>query len=199
MTTLANTKIEKISKKHRDAFRKLRDGNKYRIHGDGLARFEDGEVITDQTWDYLNDRVTDLDSYEIPFAPEPKAERKQPTHFEMIKEALTAANGPTSLKAVREYIKEKYGLEKNHFAIMLTRACVNNPKRCKPNQTIKPRLSTDGHWKDFAFKAAHGMFELYDPAMHGVWKFDGYEQVERVEPPTADFSRDDWELPEEFK
>lgn len=84
--------------------------------------------------------------------------------------AVTQLGGIASRKQVEDWILARDpGYNTKNLADLYMMA-VNSPARTGYSQNEKPRRTDQGNHYDRLFKVGEGIFEIYDPAQHGIWE-----------------------------
>ncbi|WP_239077631.1 HNH endonuclease [Pseudomonas sp. 008] len=84
--------------------------------------------------------------------------------------AVTQLGGTASRKQVEDWILARDpGYNTKNLADLYMMA-VNSPARTGYSQNEKPRRTDQGNRYDRLFKVGKGIFEIYDPAQHGIWE-----------------------------
>jgi hypothetical protein len=120
-----------------------------------------------------------------------KSSRK--SNWELVVQSLEALGGARTAQELTEYFKCHFpetqpgneGRKPSNVRMELAMLSVNVPGRLHYNiSKPKFRRSDTGHPKDRIFFAGGGLYELYDPARHGIWEVfegeDGKPRVRRV-------------------
>lgn len=120
-----------------------------------------------------------------------KSERK--SNWEIVVQSLETLGGARTAQELTEYFKSHFpetqpgseGRNPSNVRLELAMLSVNFPGRLHYNiSQPKFRRSDSGHPKDRLYFAGGGVYELYDPAKHGIWEVfegeDGKPQVRRV-------------------
>lgn len=93
--------------------------------------------------------------------------------WEWALEAVTALGGSAGPQEVLAWILSKHPDYNPKNLVDLAMLAVNSPSRTSYTQNVKPRRTDQGSEYDSLFKVGDGrgvVFELYDPAQHGVWE-----------------------------
>lgn len=84
--------------------------------------------------------------------------------------AVTQLGGNASRKQVEDWIRSRDpGYNKKNLTDLYMMA-VNSPARTGYSQNRKPRRTDEGNRYDKLFKVGEGIFDIYDPAKHGIWE-----------------------------
>jgi len=84
--------------------------------------------------------------------------------------AVTQLGGIASRKQVEDWILARDpGYNTKNLADLYMMA-VNSPAQTGYSQNEKPRRTDQGNHYDRLFKVGEGIFEIYDPAQHGIWE-----------------------------
>ena len=95
----------------------------------------------------------------------------QPPYWQLVKEAVTKANGKCSYKSIVDHIKSKYDdATEATIRAHIVAFSVNTPSRVHWSKNKTPRHASDPRY-DFLYSLGHGSGEvmLYDPKLHGQW------------------------------
>lgn len=84
--------------------------------------------------------------------------------------AVSHAGGIASRKQVEDWILARDPNYNTKNLADLYMLAVNSPARTGYSQNGKPRRTDQGSRYDRLFKIGEGIFEIYDPAQHGVWE-----------------------------
>jgi hypothetical protein len=84
--------------------------------------------------------------------------------------AVTQLGGSASRKQIKNWIiAQDAGYNTQNLADLYMMA-VNAPARTGYSQNKTPRRTDQGNRYDKLFKSGRGTFEIYDPALHGIWE-----------------------------
>ena len=84
--------------------------------------------------------------------------------------AVTQLGGIASRKQVEDWILARDPRYNTKNLADLYMLAVNSPARTGYSQNEKPRRTDQGNRYDRLFKVDEGVFEIYDPAQHGIWE-----------------------------
>jgi len=84
--------------------------------------------------------------------------------------AVTQLGGTASRKQVEDWILAHDPGYNTKNATDLYMMAVNSPARTGYTQNEKPRRTDQGNRYDRLFKVGNAIFEIYDPAQHGIWE-----------------------------
>ncbi len=91
---------------------------------------------------------------------------------QMIREAVEELGSPTTNRAVKDWIAERYpGTNEGTIQAHVLFLCVNQPSRIHYPENQRARRCTDVRY-DFLFRPARGQLEWYRPEKHGVWSIE---------------------------
>lgn len=124
--------------------------------------------------------------HDPPVRPRNKPHTMNPPNWKLVLESVHAIGGQGTLEDIRNRFKSGYPDRKvinvRHELVMLS---VNHPKRIHYSGANTPRRSDSEHDKDQLFHDIEGIYQLYDPARHGVWEIyldaDSNHDVRRID------------------
>lgn len=91
--------------------------------------------------------------------------------WEITLEAIEYYNRPVTTKEVTDYIKNEIpNYKETNTPQNISMLTVNSPSRVNHHSSLSERLSNEGFPRDKLFKIGRGLYEIYSPEKHGIWR-----------------------------